>query len=361
MNSLFDLYNEILLDKNKWDYYGNSWYQPSDIINLFSNGESFIKSYLENGQKLSERTSFQIDELSSSNRIKHTLSIYLLGILFYDKCLTIRRSVEKQLTQSERWITHEGEMTPFTYYWFLICFFHDLGYCLETKKIADALDDLIIYQEGKLSAILPTNYRSNLGIPSIIRDNIHKYFKYRYMERNCIDHGIIGAKLFFDERFDHYELKKKKYGMRNFIENKRYWSNTILQNIHLPVAWTIAAHNVWFDNGNTEYTSKYRDYGLDGLIIKKPIISITKHPLLSLLSIVDSIDPIKFFLRENTEITIEKIHKEYKIEFLENGFRINVMGIDTDIGDRYYNQIRKIDEWITCNVDDNTGMFYFDM
>lgn len=351
--------NLILKDRSNWDYYKNTQFYGSNYKELFTDCRYFIESILSNGQKLTGLARKQFDKLEDGYRLEHTVSLYFLGIIIYENVSWIRSSINRYIESigrsGKRFNTHTNNFeldfsfyTPFSYFWFLICFYHDYGYSFEERNRSEAFEDLLNELEGELNLILPRNF-VRTGVPKEITNNIGKYIGYRYKVDKKLDHGIVAGLLYWKERRKDYFERGKKYNRNEFVDNNRLWSKEILYNIHLPVAWTIAAHNVWFGNENSDYYDKYYEYGLDELITKRPKISLKRHPFLFLLSIVDTIDPVKLLMQSKHHIfTVDDLES---IMFNFDGNTINyVINYDDEIvNSRYKESIKDIKSWICCD------------
>ncbi len=358
MSSLMSLFNEIIGDYTKWDYYNKFWIRNLDFIGVMRDPSFFITNYLSNGDKMNIRTSEQIESLAREcDRLEHTISIFFFGILLYEKVDVIKNNIDRFIGRNKRFIDDE-EVTPFSYYWFLICFFHDLGYYFENKDFKFVFSKLAEFQENGISLRLPPFSK---GIPNIIVRNWGKYLKYRIDEMGCIDHGVIGGVLFYYERLKDYTLRKNHFQRAIFIQNGLKWSNTILRNIHLPVAWTILAHNMWFINEESEHVDKYIRYNLNDLIRNEPAINIVNHPLLYLLSVVDSLDPIKCLRRFGIANSIDEITSTLHLEFNRDSFYIQINNENSEAVNKYFDSIKKMNAWIRCSVNSNNSGLEFEI
>ena len=175
-----------------------------------------------------------VSELLSSERAKHTISIFFLGILLYEKCGSIKESIDQKL----KIITNNANCNdknhnyPFTYLWFLICFYHDVATSFETD-----FDKL----EEKIELEIP-EFKDDL-IPSFYKDIWLSYLRYRQCD-NKLDHGIFGGLLFYNDMEKIFEQKKDSYEKESnvkitdekwFIVSGLRWSKKILENIHNPI------------------------------------------------------------------------------------------------------------------------------
>ncbi|WP_069999648.1 hypothetical protein [Cellulosilyticum sp. I15G10I2] len=358
--------NLVLKDKIKWDYYSDTYFNGISYRELFADCRYFIESLLSNGDKLTGLAREQFNRLSDNYRLEHTVSVYFLGIILYENVYRIRSNIDsyikrvnEKLNSSKAYRRHEVLEyecdTPFSYFWFLICFYHDYGYSFEERNKIEAFEDLLS-ELGELNFTLPRIFRE-ISVPKVVADNIGKYIAYRYKVHNKLDHGIVGGLLFWKERKKDYYERRKKYNRDEFIDNQRLWSNRILQCIHLPIAWTIAAHNIWFINNESDDYDAYCKYGLDELIIRKPKISLENHPFLFLLSIVDTIDPVKLLMQNNHHVfTVDDLNS-IMFSFGENTIQYSMTYDNEIVHSRYKNNIKDIKSWVCCDSNYQSEIF----
>ena len=66
-------------------------------------------------------------------RYQHILITYFLGLAIYNKCSTIKEAINKEFCNNPIYqdALEKHEREEFSYLWFLICLFHDLGYQYE--------------------------------------------------------------------------------------------------------------------------------------------------------------------------------------------------------------------------------------
>lgn len=360
MNSFGKLFNKILKDRSKWDYYNNTYCNCDGYHNVLGSSRYFIESILSNGEKLSDFTREQYRLMEDGFRLEHTVSLYFMGLIIYENVSSIRDAIDNYISHIDRNINryrfsnsgrnlfeHECD-TPFSYFWFLICFYHDFGYSFEMEDKRIALERLFEVLDGNLNFVLPRGFYRT-GVPKVISDNINNYVNYRYKINNKLDHGIAAGILFWEERKKDYYNRRSNHKRKTFISDNRLWSSDILYNIHLPVAWTICAHNIWFIGEHSEYVDDYKTYGLEKLIIDRPKIKIDNHPMLFLLSIVDTIDPIKLLLSSDVHnFTFYDLNLiEFQFSYNKILYRINFS--DDIVNSRYKESIKNMDTWLYCN------------
>ncbi len=214
MNSFAELFNKILEDTNKWDYYNNTneYYNSYQVV--LNNSKYFIESILSNGKKLSNLARHEYKILEDGYRLEHIVSLYFMGIIIYENVSSIRDAIDNYIRLVDkhysygysRFMRNQFEYdhdTPFSYFWFLICFFHDFGYSFEMEDKSIALERLFNVLDGNLNFVLPDGFYRT-GVPKVISDNIQNYINYRYKVNNKLDHGIVSGLLFWEERKKDY-------------------------------------------------------------------------------------------------------------------------------------------------------------
>jgi len=354
MNTFGNFMNSILKYTDKWDYYNISNCSYGSYENVFKDSRIFIESILSHGEKLSDFDRYQFGFMEDGFRLKHTVSIYFLGLIIYENVSKIRSAINDYIRQVDLYINEAN--TPFSYFWFLICFYHDFGYSFESEDRNTAIKRLVKFFDEYIPYALPRrNHRT--GVPRVISDNIQKYSIFRYVNDDKLDHGIVAGLLFWYEREKDYFTRRKNHSEETFIEKNLLWSKKMLYHIHLPVAWTISAHNVWFRKPNSENSDIYRKYGLEKLIINRPIVRLRKHPMLFLLSIVDTIDPVKLLSNNNVHnFNISDLDLiEFKFTRDTIMYRINLN--DVVVTPRYKENVVDMNSWLCCHTYYNNGIF----
>lgn len=357
MNTFGNLFNDVLKFRNKWDYYGDTQFNFKNYKEFLYMSKYFIESYIANGDKLDESTRKQFNLIDDGLRLEHTVSLYFLGIIIYENVKLIRDSIDNFIYEvDERMINSRKNHldytpnvdTPFSYFWFLICFFHDYGYSFETEDKNDALVRLFEHLEGNINFCLPKGFLMKTWVPKVISESIKKYAFYKYKCHNQLDHGIVGGLLFWEQTSKDYFQKRILHDNDDFKQNNRFWSREILNYIHLPVSWTIAAHNVWFIDSNHDNFVDYQNYGLDRLIVSKPKVFLNRHPLLYLLSIVDTIDPVKLILKNKcNDYKIDNLDfVEYK--FWSNRILFQFKSSQKIETEDFKKNFIKIEQWLQC-------------
>lgn len=345
MKDLTSVLEDIVNRHFVWDYYGNIHNQFSNFDDIVKRPKDFLKSYLKLGGKLSDMQEnfFETLDLKAQDRLIHTIAIFFLGIAVYKNCNIVKNKIDGYIYSIEPKIKDKNEKTPFCYYWFLICFFHDIGYIFE-KMDSDNFINTIKVLKVSLPFDLPEE--KNGMVPRQIIDNWKKYFNYRKMEMGSFDHGIVGGNLFYTDMYRQYEKKKRENGGKDtFIDNEgRFWSPSIVENIFLSCAWAIIAHNMRFLHPTDKNAKNYKRYDLHSQLVDKPVISLEKHPILYLLAIVDSIDPVKFCLKVG-EKDINKILSHIQCDFSDASIMV-CFNFDRLLNDKYAEIYQDLETWL---------------
>ncbi len=282
-----------------WDYYNRN--ERNGILNNpFDNKSdhlSFIEEYFKRGGK--EKIIFDIikhfeeygaEYGAGSNfnvkdflrkRAAHSNTVFFIGILLY------RNTILKNYI--DECFVKDADNRNFLFCWFLTALFHDFGYYYEKKssnfrKIID-IETLKKFFKIKYNLL---NYKKIKCIHADLYSCIRNYLLYRRFNskhENKIDHGILAGLLLYDallkNRIEHE--KNNDYGL--------YWGRK-LNKFYAQIAAVIATHNIWLPTN--EDLEEYKKFGMDSLINMRPL-KINESPLLFLLGIVDTIDPVKIY------------------------------------------------------------------
>ena len=310
MDSLFQQFQQLFDDNTKWNYY-----HLTNLKNPFNspecdNSKQFIKSFLEYSNKTDDI--YDMLELIHPNRNLHIVTNYFLGIHFYEDNYKIKNAIDNQVKGLVP-VQNIDFDNSFKYFWFLTCFYHDVGYYYEENKgIIESLQSL--KKDIKIEKVIP----GLIGVPKLFHNLGNKYLLYRLEKFGCYDHGIIGGMLLYDRLIKIYYRFKNGNPNNSFIHNGLYWSDSMFKYFQL-IASVVLTHNIWFKNemsDSIDDINMYKEYKLDKLIICNNSfrkINLNRHPLLFLLSLVDTIEPTKQygidFLKKINVIFIEKDNK----------------------------------------------------
>lgn len=289
-------YNEVR------DYYFN---EKNDSAELFigNAAQKYINKQFSNERKSTELRKC-LDKITEF-RAQHTVSAFLLG-------LTLKRRLQLDTRDWKR-LPEERKSGKgsFRLFWSWTCLFHDIGYSYEEPYTEDkrraysklkTVDNFISYEGIKYNLL---DYSKN-------KDLISHYYEYR-VSQNKLDHGIVGALLLFNALM--VLAENSKYS-KVYSEIKEY------TDFYTRICDAIAKHNMW--RATEETIDDYEKYGLYRLIPSSTMqhkIYYSDNTLEFLLALVDTIDPLKVFYRDNrskTPINISQILNEVRFRFFRN-------------------------------------------
>jgi hypothetical protein len=318
------------IQQSQWDYYYN---HSNRLLNKPSfqgnNHSEFIKAYFKRGGKENIFKSYFSISKSLLLRSPHTVSIYFIGILIYSNT---------KINKIMNWGENPAEYDIFPFVWFLTCLFHDFGYDYEvnTNEFLSKIWDI-----DSLKKVLKIKYDllrcAPIHTPEDLHNSISKYFLYKRFKRKEIDHGIVAGLYLYDK------LVKNRHYKNRQNTNGLFWGDNLDGQYALAGA-KIAIHNIWFPDESSK--TDYKQFELDCLI-NRPPISLNEGPLLFLLGLVDTIDPIKLY---NSRYSSSQILEEILIAFSENEIRLSVVPdskLDFDI---LKNRCVHLNSWLKVDV-----------
>jgi len=338
---------------------------------IFKYSKKFIKQYFYySGKSTKELERFL--ENSEPNRLLHTLSIFLFGLTLYYNSSKINNEINKFIDKSNKEVkTNRYEIkTNFNYWWFLICFIHDIGYAYNEK-----FTDFELFQKNSESEIKEEvkSILKNISdfskdcIPEVIIDSWEKYLEFKENSKDSkikekIDHGILSGAYYIytlNKVFEEKSINNTKRVDRNggfTDENKLYWSKKMIDCVHKPIAWIIAAHNIWYKNLNYENTNEYDKEDLKELIIEEPLVKLEKYPLYFLLCLVDTLDPIKYLMKTTdkfSNLKINEVLEDIVCNINDDYIEIKFKDALKSYNEGYSQKNSKIDNWMDIKILNN--------
>ena len=288
--TLFDWYHKIFQDYSLWKYYSEM--TISEELQFSENFcRKFINQFLQSGLKVPIPSDF------SKKRVIHTFSVYLLGIILFNMVL----GGNGYKNAERRALLHQ---------WFLICFYHDVGYIYENTSQWRKSDCSVRYGIGKIIENIPQSLSSVIN-----KNNVYHYWLYRkkqiknYSNIRGVDHGISGGlKMLKDLNRKHNALLEKliKEFPNEDVSNQKFpGTNIHLNNNAFPFAASIIAiHNIWL--GKATDAEKYEENGMKSLVWKK--YDFNQDALLFwVLQIADTLEPIKKLPDDLTTPEIDRL------------------------------------------------------
>lgn len=331
METIKTIYNTIISNPEG----RNCFYYSNQTIDKDSDGVSFIREYFSEGGKkdlFKDVDGNEIELLKQKMRAEHMRSVFLLGIYFYDHVVSLKnfindlviflykqtkkqnveevsiRNVEQEVIvdkYSKTFDYNSNEIRrDFLYLWFLICLYHDVGYIYELNEKND--DQIFNPKTIKKTEFFPEELMTYAFSYYVVRR-----FTNLLGGRPCVDHGIYGGMHMYSK------LKNKHNSptiITDYSENiPLNWGKPIMDNYITHAAWCIIGHNIFFAEDGSKSGDLYKLLGFNGLIYTRgeSHISPISHPLLFLLCLVDTIEPIKHFFgdknysEEDTEKRME--------------------------------------------------------
>lgn len=319
------------LNPSDWDYYHD--FATKILSNPFDENNShsdFIKKYFKRSGKEFVLELIDIKD-KEIYKAAHTNSIFFLGILIY-KNTNVNKDYFTEL--------NKAGYKEFPFMWFLTCLFHDFAMqqenseeLLKTVVDIDTLNETYKIKYKLLDKKVP-------GVSKLLFNHIRQYFLFRRFNHKKIDHGILGGIYFYDRLVKNRIIKEKE---RN---NALFWGKE-LEKQYAQVASAIATHNIWFPSDKT--ACDYIKFDMKELINSKPI-SLRNFPLLFLLGLVDTIDPIKTYAKD--------YEVDYIINNLQLDFRDNTLVLEnnTDSELDFNELIKKSDNlngWLSVDIKKN--------
>lgn len=247
----------------------------------------------------------------------------------------INQAITNELEKIECFKNQKDIDKQYTYVWFMISLFHDLGYDDESDYDDEYKWDSsnnILNSEGK---ILENILQSQSVPPNLYEKNIIiNYYKYRKSSKCHGDHGIY-AGIKFDK--DICDIRRKKN--QNQKSSNLDWRDD-LEKLYHYVARIILSHNIWLIEDKAENINEYQEYHLENLILpsknKKYEIEFKKYPLFVFFCIIDTIEPSKS----------TTCYSDVDISFNNDTIII------TSDDNKYLEKVMELNEWLTPTIKD---------
>lgn len=298
MASIFKWINTI--QEIEWNYYAEFSEHPIEKPLVKNNSSvNFIIQYFKQAGKEAISEAFDLENFGQQ-RSDHTVSIFFLGIIFFQNSGLKNKSYFNGIESKH--------YDFFQFIWFVCCLSHDAAFYREHEEALHIACPDINALKKHLNIEYDLTIEKVSNIPKEMFSLCEKYYAHRHknLERPAVDHGIYAGLLMFDC------LIKNRRIERPVHKSKLLWEDW-LEPQYAYAAATVAVHNMWFPQKKDE--KLYQKNGLASLIEKKPI-TLNEAPLLFLLGIVDTIDPIKAYQDDN--LSCSEILKNVFLTFLGN-------------------------------------------
>ena len=253
-------------------------------------------------------------DINTNIRSAHAVSVYLLG---YALKSIIDQDIDRFLNLYS--INLEGE-ERFRYPWLLCSLYHDVfsdientekglriihtdfeGILLDLNIEYDIYDR--IYSPGDKEVSLPHTYE---------KDTIAKYFAQKVMNSYGPDHGILSGYFLYDRLSKNFSKHKDKHrDETEWCESHLHWADYQAR-VFRFVADAIIAHNIWHDphsNIDQLRANEKND--------KHKLLSKELNPLAFYLSLIDTIEPYKYFEQYSKE-NLKHVFTDININYQNN-------------------------------------------
>ena len=185
-------------------------------------------------------------------------------------------------------------------------------------------------------------------------ETIVRYYNYRNNVWKAADHGIVGGFLFFDRMLKNYlvsyfaklQEETTPCDPNDFIFRGRHFCSDQLSVFHY-ISDCIMAHNIWKQPENMR--QKYEEYQLTELFQEhfKPI-SYQDNPILFILAVTDTLEPLKVYIEIESEIVINALN----IEYLPGSDSLFLSSASYDVPiSRLYQKAKELETWTTVKCD----------
>lgn len=196
---------------------------------------------------------------------------------------------------------------------------------------------------------------TNPRYSEITRDN---YFYYRIYKIGVLDHGIVGADLFFSRLCENYEKAyndsirwEGRQSREDFYNSRGLHFNREQLKIFAYIADCIASHNMYKADRDQESIKIYNDYHLKELLPDKfKKISYKDNPLLFILCVADTIEPSKRFAVNSNATILSKIELTYQKQNNSLLIHLDSQISETESGQNYMSGVKELEEWCDIQV-----------
>lgn len=318
---------------------------------------SFIEQHYREGKKNRVSDHFMMDgkikdNLLSSKKPAHTVSLYLLG-------LCMKSSFENEVLSALKQIIVEVKTWyEFEYTWFLTSLYHDMASC-EESLLPEHETSLKLENDFKTCEYTIFDHvlvSGNKFIPRYPEVLINRYYEYQ-KEKGELDHGIVAGYILFDALVKNFNEKTKNHSFQSgcvIIENLE-WRKEHLDHFAY-IADAIICHNIWTTYEYEKKSLEYEKSDLIDLIIKskKDRLTFKQSPLQFLLYLLDTIEPVKKFENLDASAVLKKIWVSAGMDESRHHCRI-VIGWDRTLEDEdkflnWKDSIVKMGKWLDLKV-----------
>lgn len=308
METLLDAYRN--LDNSVWDYY-DAFRQPGGLSDPFAadlnsarTHQDFIKRYYRLSGKDEVLQQFGPGMLYDE-RAFHTNSVFFFGILIRENTI-----LKTHLLNARR---SKLNYPLFPLLWFLSVLFHDFAMEIEDNP----QNHLMLHDLEGLLAHYHIEHNILDKAPDGADEKLHVlislYFRHR-SKKGKVDHGILAGIYLYDRLVKIRREKSKK-------QNEPLKWHHSLEKRYAQAAAAVACHNMWTLPPRHKDVKAYIESGLQYLVQPQfREISLSNFPLLFLFGIVDTIDPVKLYMRDGYNVS--EILSNINVSFTKRAIRL---------------------------------------
>lgn len=225
---------------------------------------------------------------------------------------------------------------------------HDILYALTCKRNRLIGSPHLRLNNG--ATIRRTRYSSAI---------ITRYLNYCINVRHRTDHGIVGGLLFYDRMLKNYMLAyvaqsrgdDNMLGLEDFYYRGRHFCIEQLK-IFAYISDCILSHNVFKQplEQPLDEPDPYETYLLNALYRENfQPISYDENPLLYILSIADSLDPVKLYSHERNPLEIGQIIEAIDIEYTPASRVLSFSSLSRNVDITIlYNKAKELEDWTSA-------------
>lgn len=196
------------------------------------------------------------------------------------------------------------------------------------RSTAPSLEHALLCELTQRDNTISGHPKLNFSNGSVIRGHqypsriITRYLNYCINTRQRVDHGIVGGYLFYDRMIKNYMFaylaSSNEAGsaqdLGNFYYRDRHFCKEQLP-IFSYISDCILSHNIFKQAPNTR--ALYEKYRLVDLLEENfRTITFESNPLLYILAVSDTLEPIKIYQQHNAELSAPVIAAAIDIEYI---------------------------------------------
>lgn len=191
---------------------------------------------------------------------------------------------------------------------------------------------------------------------------ITRYMNYCINERKRVDHGIVGGLLFYDRMIKNYMLayisslneENVAKNLSDFYYRNRHFCSEQLT-IFSYISDCILSHNIFKQSAETrDLYEKYKLFDLLEENFKK--ISYESNPLLYILGVADTIEPIKVYQKHNKSLSAQVIANAINIEYIPGTRSLSFSSVSKIIDiSLLYQKAKGLMDWTSAECSELTN------